>query len=61
MTATTNELLQSSDNDLTSPSNAIDQMISMAILDHADPNSDKAILNQTSNTRINGSPRFVFI
>ena len=54
MTTTTNDLLQGNDNDLTSASNAIDQMISMTV-DHTDPNSDK-----TDNTRTNWSPRFVF-
>ncbi len=48
-TTTTND-----DNDLTSASNAIDQMISMSILDHADSNSD-----QTNTARVNWSPRFV--
>ncbi len=55
-TTTTNEILSRDDNDLTSPSNAIDQMISMSILDHADTNSDKSISDQN---RVNCSPRFV--
>jgi hypothetical protein len=56
MTTTTNEILSRDDNDLTSPSNAIDQMISMSILDHADTNSDKSI---SDPNRVNWSPRFV--
>jgi hypothetical protein len=53
-TTTTNDILSRDDNDLTSASNAIDQMISMSILDHADSNSD-----QTNTARVNWSPRFV--
>jgi hypothetical protein len=59
---TTNDMLQNTDNNLTSASNAIDQMISMSVLNHEDPNnqnSDKTILDQTNNTR-SWSPRFVF-
>ncbi len=51
---TTNEILSSDDNDTTSASNAIDQMISMSMLDHADPNSD-----QTTTNRANWSPRYI--
>jgi hypothetical protein len=60
--ATTNDLLQNTDSNLTSASNAIDQMISMSILDHADPNnqnSDKSLLDQTDNAR-SFFPGFVF-
>ncbi|UJR26092.1 hypothetical protein I4U23_007438 [Adineta vaga] len=57
---TTNEFLQNSDNDLTSASDAIDQMISMSIADHnPDPNrqnSDGTISEQTNDTRSNCSP-----
>jgi len=63
MTTTTADRLQNTDNDLTSASNAIDQMISMSILDHPDPNnqnSEKSILEQTSGNRTTWSPRFVF-
>lgn len=63
MMATMNELSQNNDNELTSASNAIDQMISMSIYDHNDPNnqnSDKSIFDQTNNNRSNWSPRFVF-
>jgi len=60
---TTNDLLQNTDDDLTSASNAIDQMISMSIYDHTNPNnqnSDRLLLDQMNNTRTNSSPRFVF-
>ncbi len=57
--ATTNEFLQN-DNGLTSASNAIDEMISMSVFDHTDPNSEKLIMDQTDNTRGNWSPRYVF-
>ena len=53
-TTTTNEILSRDDNDSTSASNAIDEMISMSILDHTGTNSD-----QTNTNRANWSPRFV--
>lgn len=49
MTTTTDN-----DNNLTSASNAIDDMISMSVFDH-DPNNQ----NQTSEAKANWSPRFV--
>jgi hypothetical protein len=60
MMATTNEFLPGNENDLISASNAIDEMISMSIIDHEDPNSEKLILDQTNNTSRNWSPRYVF-
>jgi len=60
---TTNERLQNTNNDLTSASNAIDQMISMSIFDHNDSNNqnfEKSLLDETNNTRTNWSPRCVF-
>jgi len=41
------------DNNLTSASNAIDEMISMSVLDQ---NSDRTLTNQTNETRTNWSP-----
>jgi hypothetical protein len=63
MTTTTNDRLQNTNNDLTSASNAIDQMISMSIFDHNDSNNqnfEKSLLDETNNTRTNWSPRCVF-
>jgi hypothetical protein len=54
---TTNDILQNSDNDRTSASNAIDQMISMSILNQEESNNQNS--DQTNNTR-SWSPRFVF-
>ena len=58
--ATTNELTLTNENELTSPSNAIDQMISMSIYDHNEPNnqnSDKLLAEQMNNTERTSSPR----
>lgn len=59
--ATTNELTLSNDNELTSPSNAIDQMISMSIYDHNDPNSqnsEKSLAEQINTAEKTASPRY---
>ena len=62
--AATTEMLQNSDNDLSSASDAIDQMISMSIANHNpdpnNPNSDKSTVEQTNINRQNCSPRLVW-
>ena len=61
--ATTTGIAQNSDSDLASASDAIDQMISMSIANHnpdvSNQNSDKTMIEQTSITRQNCSPRLV--
>lgn len=53
--ATTTEPLPSSNDELTSPSNAIDEMISMSVIDHLEPNNENATARKTA------SPRFVYL
>ena len=60
---TTNELLQTTQNDIASASNVIDQMISMSILGYGDSNNqnlNKSASNQESTSRRSRSPRFVY-
>ena len=46
------------DTELTSPSNALDEMISMSIMDHEDSDSNTSISDQTNPTRRSWSPRY---